>query len=79
MESKTKFSIPSLISLIAAILIFVVDHGFLVFVLAGVSIFFGLIGLLISFLPRVRGGVVSFFSIFAGLIGVIISVVKLID
>jgi Flp pilus assembly protein TadB len=42
-NSKASFSIPSLIALVAAILIFVVGNGFLVFVLAGVAIIFGLI------------------------------------
>lgn len=79
MQNKAKFSIPSLISLISAILIFVVDHGFGVFLLAGVSIFFGAIGVLISLSPRVRGGLASMLGIFAGLIGLVISVVKLVQ
>lgn len=79
MDDKAKFSIPSLISLIAAIAIFMVHNGFGIFLLAGVSIFFGLIGLFISFLPKVRGGIVSFLGIIAGLIGVVISLVKLVQ
>ena len=77
---KATFSIPSLISLISALLIlFVVQNGFGIFLLAGVSIVFGVLGLILSLSPKVRGGIVSFLSIAAGLIGVIIAVVKLIQ
>ena len=78
-DQKTSFSIPSLIALVAAILIFVVNNGFLVFLLAGVAIVFGLLGIMLSLSPKVRGGIVSFLGIGAGLIGVIIAVVKLIQ
>jgi hypothetical protein len=78
-NSKASFSIPSLIALVAAILIFVVGNGFLVFVLAGVAIIFGLIGIILSLSPSVRGGIVSFLGIGAGLIGVIMAMVKLLQ
>jgi len=78
-DQKTSFSIPSLIALVAAILIFVVNNGFLVFLLAGVAIVFGLLGIMLSLSPKVRGGIVSFLGIGAGLVGVIIAVVKLIQ
>ncbi len=78
-NSKASFSIPSLIALVAAILIFVVGNGFLVFLLAGVAIIFGLLGIVLSLAPSVRGGIVSFLGIGAGVIGVIIAFVKLLQ
>jgi hypothetical protein len=78
-DQKASFSLPSLVALVASILIFVVSNGFLVFLLAGVAIVFGLLGIVLSLSPKVRGGIVSIFGIGAGLIGVIIAVVKLIQ
>jgi hypothetical protein len=78
-ESKASFSIPSLVALVAAILIFVVGNGFLVFLLAGVAIIFGLLGIVLSLSPSVRGGMVSFLGIGAGVIGVIMALVKLLQ
>ena len=78
-NSKASFSLPSLIALVAAILIFVVGNGFLVFLLAGVAIIFGLLGIILSLAPSVRGGIVSFLGIGAGLIGVIMAMVKLLQ
>ena len=77
--NKASFSLPSIIALIAAISIFVVNNGFGVFLLAGIAIVFGLLGLVLSLAPSVRGGIVSFLGIGAGLIGVIIAVVKLLQ
>lgn len=77
-QASPTFSVPSLISLGASILIlFVVKGGFAIFLLAGVAIIFGLIGLVLSLSPKVRGGFTSFIGIGAGLIGLIIAVVKL--
>jgi len=78
-DSKASFSFPSLVALIAAVLFFVVSNGFLVFLLAGVAIVFGLLGIVLSLSPKVRGGIVSFLGIGAGLVGVIIAAVKLIQ
>jgi len=78
-NSKASFSLPSLIALVAAILIFVVGNGFLVFLLAGVAIIFGILGIILSLAPSVRGGIVSFLGIGAGLIGVIMAIVKLLQ
>ena len=71
------FSIPSIIAIIAAVASFFVGAG-MGFVLAIVAIVAGLIGVLMSLSPRVRGGVVSVFSIVAGAIGIIAAVIKLI-
>lgn len=78
-NSKASFSLPSLIALAASILIFVVGNGFLVFLLAGVAIIFGVLGIILSLAPSVRGGIVSFLGIGAGLIGVIMAMVKLLQ
>lgn len=76
-NQKASFSIPSLIALVAAILIFVVKSGPLITVLAVVAILFGALGVILSLSPSVRGGIVSIFGIFAGLIGVVIAICKL--
>jgi hypothetical protein len=77
-QNKVSFSIPSIISVIAAIFSFRVGAtgGLL---LAVIAIVFGLIGFLLSLSPSVRGGIVSLFGIFAGLIGIIAAVVKAIQ
>lgn len=78
-EAKAKFSIPSIIALIAGIGVFFAGNGFLVFLLAGLAILMGVLGMLISLSPRARGGIVSFFGVGAGLIGVIMAAVKLLQ
>ena len=75
--TKPTYSIPSIIALVAAILIFVVKSGPLITVLAIVAILTGIIGMMLSFAPSVRGGIASMFGIVAGLIGVIIAIAKL--
>ncbi len=73
--SKPSFSLPSLIAVGAAIASFVVG-AFWGFVLALIAIFFGMIGVLLSFSSRIRGGFVSFFSLGAGLLGIIAALFK---
>ena len=46
------------------------------FILAGVAIVFGLLGIVLSFSSRTRGGIVSIFSLVAGFLGLIAAVVK---
>jgi len=72
---RAKFSIPSIIAIVAAILSFTTG-AFWGFVLAIVAIFFGLIGFFLSFSSRTRGGVVSSFSMLAGFVGVVAAVIK---
>jgi hypothetical protein len=72
---KAKFSVPSLIAIVAALLSFTTG-AFWGFVLAVVAIVSGLIGVALSLSPTVRGGLISAFSLIAGLIGLIAAVIK---
>lgn len=74
-SQKAAFSIPSILSIIAAILSFKVGAigGLL---LAGVAIVMGLIGILLALSPRTRGGIFSGLGVVGGVIGVIAAVVK---
>ena len=45
-------------------------------ILACVAIFFGLLGVVLSFSSRTRGGIVSTFSLLAGIIGINAAVIK---
>jgi hypothetical protein len=71
------FSIPSIIAVICAIASFMVRPG-IGFILAIVAIVAGIIGVLLSLSPRVRGGMVSIFSVVAGAIGIVAAVLKLV-
>lgn len=75
---KAAFSIPSIIAVIAAILSFKVG-AFFGFLLAILAIMAGIIGILLSLSPKVRGGMVSGFGLIAGLLGLIAAVVKAIQ
>lgn len=74
-STQTSFSIPSIIALIAALLSFVTGPG-LGLVLAIAAIVFGLVGVVLSLSPRVRGGITSTVGIVAGVIGIIVALVK---
>lgn len=77
-QNKVSFSIPSIISVIAAIFSFRVGAtGGLV--LATIAIVFGLIGFLLSLSPSVRGGIISIIGVIAGLIGIVAAVIKAIQ
>lgn len=70
-----KFTIPSIIALVAAVLSFMTGAiGGLI--LALVAIVFGLIGVLLSFSSKRRGGIVSTLSLLAGFVGIIAAVIK---
>lgn len=73
--TQAKFSIPSLIAILAAIGSFMVG-AFWGFVLAVVAVVFGAIGVLLAFSSATRGGIVSFLAVFAGLLGLIAAIVK---
>ena len=75
MEKKAAFSIPSIISFIAAILTFA-SGAFFGLIWAGVAVVFGLIGVLLSLAPSVRGGFLSTFGVLGGLIGVVAAIIK---
>lgn len=74
-QHKPHFSIPSLIAIGCAIATFFVRPG-AGFALAIVAIVFGVIGLLLSFAPSIRGGFTSFFSLIIASIGIIFAVIK---
>jgi len=70
------FSIFSILALISAIFSFAFGAA-LGLVFAGIAIVCGLIGLVLSFRARTRGGFVSIISVFAGLAGIGAAVIKL--
>jgi len=74
-SKKAAFSIPSIISVVAAVFSFKMG-AFFGLVLAGVAIVFGLIGILLSLSPHKRGGVFSFMGIVGGAIGVVAAIIK---
>jgi hypothetical protein len=74
-SSRASFSIPSIISLLAAIGSFMTG-AFFGMVLAVIAILFGILGVVMSLAPAKRGGVISTFGIGAGLIGIIAAVIK---
>lgn len=69
------FSIPSLISVAAAIGSFMTGATFGL-ILAVVAILFGILGVVISLSPVKRGGIASTFGIMAGAIGIIAAIIK---
>lgn len=74
-NKKATFSIPSIISIVAAVFSFKMG-AFFGLVFAGVAIVSGLIGILLSLTPKKRGGLFSFLGIAGGAIGVIAAVIK---
>ena len=75
-ETKAaKFSIPSIIAIVAALLSFMTG-AVAGLVLAVIAIVFGLIGVMLSFSSRTRGGIVSTLSMLAGFVGIIAAVIK---
>lgn len=74
-QAKPHFSIPSLIAIGAAIASFFVNAlgGF---ILALVAIAFGIIGVLLSLSPSVRGGVVSVLSMLLAAVGILVAIAK---
>ena len=74
-QAKTRFSIPSLIAIVAAIASFFQGATFGL-LLAVVAILFGVLGVLLSLSARKRGGVVSIASVLAGVAGIIAAVIK---
>ena len=75
MNKKAAFSIPSIISIIAAVLTFATG-AFFGLVWAGVAVIFGLLGVVLSLSPSVRGGFLSIIGVFGGVIGVVAAVIK---
>ena len=75
-NQRAAFSIPSILAVIAAFFSFRME-AFGGFVLACVAIGFGLLGLLLSLSPSVRGGIISIIGVLAGLIGIIAAIIKI--
>jgi hypothetical protein len=73
--TRTKFSIPSLIAIAAAIASFATGAMW-GFILAMVAVVFGAIGLVLALSPRVRGGIVSFVGVIGGLLGLLAAIIK---
>lgn len=74
-QSKPHFSIPSIIAVGAAIAsVFVRPATGLA--LAIIAIIFGVVGILLSFAPSIRGGIMSFFSLILAMIGIIVAIIK---
>jgi hypothetical protein len=74
-ETRPHFSLPSLIGLGAAIAsLFVNAAGG--FILAIIAIGFGLIGVLFSFSPSIRGGIISVLSLILGGIAILVAIGK---
>jgi hypothetical protein len=74
--TRNSFSIPSLISIVAAIGAFMTGSAILTMVLAVVAILYGILGVVISLSPATRGGVASTFGILAGGVGIIAAIVR---
>ena len=73
--SKAAFSIPSILAVVAAIFSFKVG-AFFGFVLAGIAILMGIIGVLLALSPSKRGGVFSVIGVLGGAVGIVAAVVK---
>ena len=72
---KAAFSIPSILSIVAAILSFKFG-AILGLIFAGVAIVFGAVGFMLSLSPAKRGGIFSILGVAGGAIGVIAAVIK---
>lgn len=72
---KPHFSIPSLLALAAAIASFFVGPG-QQFILALVAIILGVIGLLLSFSPSIRGGVISTLSLIGAGVAIVVAIIR---
>jgi hypothetical protein len=72
------FSAFSIIAVLAAVGALFVNGGGLTLLLAIVAIIFGLLGMVVAFLPSRRGGIMSFIAVGVGLLAVIIAIVRLV-
>jgi hypothetical protein len=72
---QAEFSIPSIIAVIAAILSFMTG-ALWGFILAIVAIICGIIGVILSLSPQVRGGFASIFGLGAGVLGMVAAFIR---
>jgi hypothetical protein len=70
------FSIPSILAIIAAVGSFMVSPGYQLLLSIAAAVL-GLIGVVVSLLPGVRGGIISLFSLVVGSIGALIAIIRL--
>lgn len=70
-----RISKTSIIAFVAAILSFT-SGALWAWILAGIAILFGILGVMKSWSDRVRGGLISTFSILAGALGIIGALIK---
>jgi phage-related protein len=73
--TKAHFSIPSLIALVSAIASFAVSPG-AGFLLAVVAVVAGVLGIVLSMSPNIRGGLVSMFSLIVAAIGIVVAIAR---
>ena len=73
--TRARFSLPSIIAIIAAIASFFVG-AILGLIFAIVAVVCGVIGVIMAFSSKARGGFVSTFAVLAGILGVIAAVIK---
>jgi len=76
-RARPTFSIASTLAIACAIGSFFVGSA-LGLALAAAALFLGLIGILMSFAPSVRGGITSIFAILVGVVGIIAAIVRLV-
>jgi hypothetical protein len=73
--AKAHYSIPSIIAIVAAIASFFVGAGS-GFLLAIVAIVSGVLGLILSLSPSIRGGMVSMLSLFLAGLGIVVAIIR---
>ncbi len=74
---SASFSIPSIVAVICAVASFGVGPGAALLLSLAAAIL-GIIGVVVSLLPNVRGGLISVLSLIMGSIGVIVAIIRLI-
>ena len=74
-QVRPSYSLPSIIAIVAAI-ISLFTGAFLGFALAVVAIISGIIGVVLSLSPNVRGGSASILGLVAGSIGIVVALFK---
>jgi hypothetical protein len=77
LRSDPRFSIVSILALICGIIGLASGAGWGL-VLAILAILLGAIGVIMSLLPGVRGGMMSILSVVLGAIGIILAIIKFI-
>ncbi|MPN33569.1 hypothetical protein SDC9_181058 [bioreactor metagenome] len=74
-QVRPSYSFPSIIAIIAAI-ISLFTGAFIGFALAALAIICGIIGIVLSLSPNVRGGFASTLGLVAGAVGIVVALIK---